>query len=531
MANAARSDIGRQEVLAKSQVVLGKEWQAKALAENYLIEICRLLGNLCYDCPEGRTQVVALNCLNKLSSAYQVYRQSTSLPSAEDRLYLVLPGFLHNFCSDNEAGLSLVNSSGLVDHLASDISQMEQDTPIFNNFSNFLTGLSDHESGAGFLINKPICDYFVHHVNLATDPESIQPIVALISELGENEPFCLQLAHSGMWSILSSSLTSGPMSGANPAWTEVSHLACDALVMMSSHQSVIDLVFFQPGVGSAPHDAVSNWLLGGPANDERRLQLVTSTSIPARLVVLLTPSPPPSLLHGVVGCLRNLCVCAAAREHLVELFLPEATAELLVGLAAGNNHTLTPKVTATLRLVSQNNKAVSAKLGLNAVLVKCVADLSENSIVPALAIEGARLLCSLVRYSQSLDVARTAVEAGAVKLLSSLLKSPHPQLNNETIVALTLATASKPPLQRLVEDLDMAFVAANITDILGKEGCPQEIKYNALMLIKNIVEWKLEEVNNAIGQQTLMEALNNFADGSNSPHSMIASNIKQILFS
>merc|ERR550519_660770 len=57
MANAARSDIGRQEVLAKSQVVLGKEWQAKTLAENYLIEICRLLGNLCYDCPEGRSQV------------------------------------------------------------------------------------------------------------------------------------------------------------------------------------------------------------------------------------------------------------------------------------------------------------------------------------------------------------------------------------------------------------------------------------------------------------------------------------------
>merc|ERR1719402_1936036 len=43
MANAARTDIGRQEVLAKSEVVLGRDWQAKALAENYLIEICRIL--------------------------------------------------------------------------------------------------------------------------------------------------------------------------------------------------------------------------------------------------------------------------------------------------------------------------------------------------------------------------------------------------------------------------------------------------------------------------------------------------------
>merc|ERR1719508_146551 len=541
MANAARTDIGRQEVLVKSDVVLGRDWQAKVLVENYLIEICRLLGNLCYDCPSGRSQVVSVNCLPKLQQAYSSYRQSTSLPSSEDRLYLVLPGFLHNFCSDNEPGLSLVASSSLVDLLSSDICQMEdKETPVFTNFSNFLAGLSDHESGASFLTNKPICDYLVHHVHLSTDPDSIQPVVSLISELGDNESFCLLLTHSGMWSALSSKATNSSI----PVWTEVSHLSCDALVMLSSHQSVIDLVFFQPNSGTAPHDAVSNWLLGGPSNDEhliqtaalifgniagndeRCLQLVTSTSVPARLVILLTPSTPPSLLHGVVGCLRNLCVCTAAREHLVELFLPEATAELLVGLAAGTNHTVTPKVTATLRLVSQNNKSVSAKLGLNGVLVKCLVDLSENSIVPALAIEGARLLCSLVRYSQSLEVARTAVEAGGAKLLSSLLTSPHLQLNNETIVALTLVTASKPPPQKLVEDLDVAFVGEYVAEILGKEGCPQEIKYNALMLVSNIVEWKLEEVNNAINQQKLMEAVGNFVDG---PHGKIAENIKRIL--
>jgi len=541
MANAARNDIGRQEVLGKSRAVLDKDWHVNALKDNFLIEICRFLGNLCYDCPEGRSQVLTYNCLPKLCEAYQIYRQSTSLPSADDKLYLVLPGFLHNFCSDNEGGLALI--SDLVDLLSADICQMEQDTPIFGNFTNFLTGLSEHESGPSFLTKKSVCDYLVHHVSLSSDGDSIQPIAALVTELGDNEAFCLQLSQSGMWTVLS-----GFMSSTAADWLEFRHTACDALVMMSSHQSVIDLVFSAP----EPQDTVSNWLLGGPANDphliqtaalifgniagndERCVALVTRTNIPARLVVLLTPSTPPSLLHGVVGCLRNLCVCAAARDHLVELFLPEATAELLVGLAAGTNHTVTPKVVATLRLVSQNNKVVSSKMGVNAVLVKSLIDLSENSIIPALAIEGARLLSSLVRYSQSKDVLRTVVEAGGTKLLSSLLKSPHPQLNNETIVALTLATAHKPPSQKLVEDLDVVVVAEDLIKILASEACPAEIKYNALMLLNNIAEWRLEEVINSLKQQKLLDVLDSFivsSDSPSSPHSMIASNVKQILFS
>ena len=68
----------------------------------------------------------------------------------------------------------------------------------------------------------------------------------------------------------------------------------------------------------------------------------------------------------------------------------------------------------------------------------------------------------------------------------------------------------------------------NVAEVLGKEGCPQEIKYNALMLVNNVVEWKLEEVNNAINQQKLTEAVGNFVDG---PHGKIAENIRKILTS
>ena len=56
----------------------------------------------------GRSQVISLNCLRASSSCTNPkrptgYRRTTSLPSLKDILYLILPGFLHNFCSDNEA--------------------------------------------------------------------------------------------------------------------------------------------------------------------------------------------------------------------------------------------------------------------------------------------------------------------------------------------------------------------------------------------------------------------------------------------
>ena len=149
------------------------------------------MASVSYDCPSGQSQVVSLNCLPNLYQAYSSCRQSTSLPSSEDRLYFVLPGFLYNFCSHNEPRLSLVASSSLVDLLSSDICQIEdKETPFF---TNFLAGLSDHKFGASFLTNNPICDYLVHHVSLSTDSDSIQPVVSLISELGDNEPFCLLL--------------------------------------------------------------------------------------------------------------------------------------------------------------------------------------------------------------------------------------------------------------------------------------------------------------------------------------------------
>ena len=71
------------------------------------------------------------------------------------------------------------------------------------------------------------------------------------------------------------------------------------------------------------------------------------------LVGHVSAACPGKVLHAVVGCLRNLSVCAAARDQLVQLGLVEASCQLVVALSTGTDHTVTPKLLNTLRLVTQ----------------------------------------------------------------------------------------------------------------------------------------------------------------------------------
>ena len=150
----------------------------------------------------------------------------------------------------------------------------------------------------------------------------------------------------------------------------------------------------------------------------------------------------------------------------------QAAAELLLHLSSTSNHTVTPKLVATLRLVTQGEKAACKQLGQRQDLLACLVSISQFSLVPALAIETARLLASIVRHAE--DAATLAFciqEQGCLALISSLLNSPHPQvftcrqsqnnltqpsvimesdqlslpqLINEAVVVLALACSSSP---------------------------------------------------------------------------------------
>jgi len=516
LADVARNQLGREKILDSSlvQEICSAPWSQD---HTLVVELCRLGGNLCFDCPLGRETVTQAGLLGKLADLVQ------SLPEdSHSKVWTVLPAFLHNYCADNLQCLNTVQQIADVTakHFAKITDESMEDEchevneAALESYASFLAGLSDHEGKISFFLLLPLAKSIICILSKSTSEETISSILELLQELFEDEFIGNVYAEINMVNILLVKMNIWP--------SELVTSALDLLALLSSHSSILPKIL---NPTSPLHSAVTAWFNNQPSphhtataaliygnfctTDASCLQLL-STTIPPVLVTLLSPSSPHKLLHAVIGCLRNLSVCQAAREQLIGLFLPEASCQLLVHLSSESDHTVTPKLLSTLRLVTQGDQGCCTKIGRDMVLVQGIVKIAQISIVPALNIEATRLLSSFIRYSKDSIVVENALAADATPLLLGLLNSPHPQLINEMLVALNLAAANRPPCAKLVEQIDSEFLASKVVDIILMDNCPKEIKCNAVTLVHNILEWNLTSIKDNFVNSNLKDTIINF---------------------
>jgi len=518
LADTARNQLGREKILDSSLVreICSAPWDADSAL---IVELCRLGGNLCYDCPLGRETVTQAGLLEKLASLVP------SLPDdGQSKVWIVLPAFLHNFCADNLQCLATAEHLAEVTakHFANKEEPMDSNVneccqvneAALESYASFLAGLSDHEGKLQFFTHLPIVQSIVRLLTVSTSEETINTFLELLQELCEDESLGNVYVDNDLVNILLLKIDNWP--------PELVTSSLDMFALLSSHSTILPRIL---NPTSSLHTAVTAWFTSQPSphhtataaliygnfctTDESCLQLL-STTIPPVLVTLLSPSSPHKLLHAVIGCLRNLSVCQAAREQLIGLFLPEASCQLLVHLSSGSDHTVTPKLLSTVRLVTQGDQASCARIGRDLALVQGIVKIAQISIVPALNIEATRLLSSILRYSKDNIVVENALTADATPLLQGLLNSPHPQLINEMLVALNLAAANRPPNAKLVEQIDSEFLASKIVEIIEMENCPKEIKSNAVTLVHNILEWNFTGVKDNFINSNLKDTILNF---------------------
>jgi len=523
LADLARNALGREKILdtALVQQVSVIPWSCD---HSLVVELCRLGGNLCYDCPLGREAVSQTGVLDRLADTVKNLDNDS-----QSRVWSVLPAFLHNYCADNLQCLNLVENLARV--AAEHFSRSDEAMDSFNSsnvnsegggvneqalesYASFLAGLTEHE-GKVLLFST---DIFVQSIltilNTSSSVETLGTTLELLQDIFEDESLSNVYVEQNVVALLLSKMDSWP--------SDVATSSLDLFALLSSHASVLPKILHP---SSPLHTAVTEWFTTQPSThhtataaliygnfcttDDSCLQLL-STTIPPVLVTLLSPSSPQKLLHAVIGCLRNLSVCLAAREQLLGLFLPEASCQLLVHLSLGSDHTVTPKVLSTLRLVTQGDQTSCARIGMDTSLIGDIIKIAGNSLIPALNIEATRLLSSVIRYSKSTAVVENAINADVTPLLLGLLNSPHPQLLNEVLVALNLAAANRPPSAKLVEQLDCEFLGSKIVDIIKMESCPKEIKSNAVTLVNNILGWNFTGISDALETSDLKTTISKF---------------------
>jgi len=520
LADVARTEMGRQKILDTNLLmeICSVKW-SRDITSLLVVELCRLGGNLCFDSPLGRETVSQAGLLGKLSEVVPGVKN--------DKLWAVLPSFLHNYCADNLQCLITVQQIAEVtaEHFADNEEAMDStdasgecypqvDEAGMESYASFLGGLSDHEGKHDFFTLIPIIRSIIKLLSSSTSEETISSVLDLLQELFEDEQVGNAYVDHNLVNILLENIKTWP--------SDLAASSLDLLALLSSHSSILPKIL---NPTSTLHTEVTTWFTTQPSphhtataaliygnyctTDENCLQLL-STTIPPVLVTLLSPSSPHKLLHAIIGCLRNLSVCQQAREQLIGLFLPEASCQLLLHLSSGSDHTVTPKLLSTLRLVTQGDEQSCARIGRDKELLQGLVKIAQISIVPALNIETTRLLSSIVRYAKDSAVVESIVDNDVTPLLLGLLNSPHPQLINEMLVALNLAAANRPPNAKLVEQIDSEFLAAKLADILEMENCPKEIKCNAVTLAYNVLEWKLTGITENFANSNLKQAILDF---------------------
>jgi len=518
LADVARTQLAREKILDTNLVaeICSVPWPRDD--SSLVVELCRLGGNLCFDSPLGRETVRQVGMLDRLAELVR------GLPDQRmSRIWSVLPAFLHNYCADNLQCLNTVqhiaevtakhfaNEDEVMDSSDIDEAPAQMDEAAMESYASFLAGLSDHEGKLCFFKDLAVVGSINKILACSKSEETISSVLELLQELFEDEDLSSAYIEQNFVEILLEKISSWPSEPVNSA--------LDLLALLSSHPTILPRILHPT---STLYTAVTTWFTSQPSphhtataaliygnfctTDTSCLQLL-STTIPPVLVTLLAPSSPHKLLHAVIGCLRNLSVCQAAREQLISLFLPEASCQLLLHLSGGSDHTVTPKLLSTLRLVTQGDQASSAKIGRDKDLLRGIVKIAQISIVPALNIEATRLLSSITRYSKDANTVENVIECDATPLLLGLLNSPHPQLINEMLVALNLGAANRPPFAKLVEQIDSEFLASKVVDILQMENCPKEIKCNAVTLAYNILEWDLTSIKEHFTDSNLKQAI------------------------
>jgi len=539
LADAARSEVGRN-VLVQHGVI--KEigdiiWNEN---EEYLLQICRLGGNVCFDFPEGRNAILSSGILIKLAGILESKLEEYQL----SMIWKVLPSFLHNYCHENKTCLNTIQHlTKILTSFFSSANLTTSDDILdkVENFIGFFSGLMQHEGKTELFADQELGSCLIHILNVFNYESCLLSVFDLFQEMFEIEEICKLFANNNATAAvlkltdgvcLTDSENDEKVTGVSE---DVTNRSLDTLALMSSHNSVVSIMI-ETNPPSSLYSSVTSWLSSPPSthhlataslicgnictSDTACLQLM-DTNLPGLLIERMSTQEESKVLHAVIGCLRNLAVCQAAREKLIHLGIVDKSCQMITTLSEGTDHTTSPKLLSLIRLISQNREEESKKIGEDKDLIQALVKIGQHSLVPGLNIEATRLLSSLIRYSRSSTVLSLAAEAHVTKLLVGLLASKLPQLINETLVAMCLLTAQLPAIPEVVEEIDPDFVSNKVCEVLDMEDtqCPREVRMNAVTLTINIMKWKMTGITehfkkpnliekvDALGDEQLMEAL------------------------
>ncbi|XP_067001395.2 GTPase-GDP dissociation stimulator vimar [Anabrus simplex] len=497
----AKADAGREKCATSSLLkLLVKFMKDEEQDIQVLIQVCRALGNICYENDKGRLLILDADCLPIL---LQVLKRSLSETGESGRsLRNVAAGFLLNLLIGHEDIQQKAVELGVVDILCRVLELDGIDAAGEESCTHALVILElitdSAVNGNESLLDEQMCKVAVQVLGASSSPEVSEMCLELLHGQAENEQVKIHLARAGLCELLIQLLEKHKPLVEDDEARNLMKMACDLIVLVLTGDDSMNILYSE-GQGQVFHSMVS-WLssddedlqitgvlaMGNFARTDKHCIQMVEAGVSKKLLTLVernnTPDGDIRLQHALLSALRNLVIPSQNKATVLNDGLMNAVAPML----AIPTFPVVFKLLGTLRMVVDGQEEAARELGQQHELVQRLVQWCGTEDHPGVQGEANRLLAWLIKNSHDQGVLNVMLETGAVPCLVTMVTAEHAVMQNEALMALALIAAMR--LNDASESLVAAKIGSSITKLLTDFGpsLSQEVVQNALTLLEQL---------------------------------------------
>ncbi|GFO23481.1 rap1 GTPase-GDP dissociation stimulator 1 [Plakobranchus ocellatus] len=475
-------------------------------------QVCRALGNICYDNALGR---MAVDKEKGVQTIVQVLSQQiNNKEEGAARLRIIVCGFLLNLTNNCEPLQERAIECDILTPLNECINCHLEDEDLTNMALLTVGSLTELDSGKLSACQCGLLDTFKKLLERDWEERPIDVILDLIASLIETEAAKDKAAENGLCATLANIVNSDTQNVADIK--AVSDIFISVLTGDNSMEKI-----YASGEGALFLQSM-NWLsaekenlktLGALAigNFARRdaycIQLVEKGVVDKLLTILkgtVGLGDSFMLQHAVLSTLRNLAISAANKPQL----LAAGVLDVCLSLIHTEHLAVVFKLLGVLRMLIEGQEAAALKLGQERAFLECLTDWCGQAHAGVKG-EATRVMASLIKNSRSAMVVQNLIRAEGLGHLVAMATSEHLVMQNEAVMALTIVCSTA--LAEAAVALKEADLADTVSTLLKDPNLPPEMLCNVLSLLKAILS--AENLRDEVANSGVADIVRSLSEG------------------
>ncbi|GFV99066.1 rap1 GTPase-GDP dissociation stimulator 1-B [Trichonephila clavipes] len=448
LAEIAKLDTGRQNCSEAAIIVPMLELLSNN-DSNVVLQVCRALGNICYDNDVARSLVKEHNGVYRLIQLLRNLLEKENLP---ENMRTITSGCLLNLTDTFEEIQDQAIEAGILDVLLQYLLKFSSDEDVVTHCLLVLSCLADSHSAKLSLVEMGLCEKLVDIIQKHRNSGSV---VTGTFNINKSVPDLIILILTG-----DESMELLWKNGQGVVYKET-------LSWLKSNDENLLIAGALATGNFARKDSHCIQMLADGVVEQLKILLEKHTGRDGDI----------RMQHAVLSALRNLAIPAQNKSAMVKL----GVVPILIDMMYVETFPVVFKLLGTVRMLIDKQEEVAKTVGENFDFVKRTVSWCCVEEHPGVKGEATRLLAWLAKNSKTPSVMKNLVKADALPPIISMMKSEHIVMQNEALIALSLISVS---CLTEVEEISASTDLINILyQVMGGDIIVPELNQNALSLL------------------------------------------------